>query len=305
MSDGSLPNPAPDVPRPAARTLAGLAQLGALAVGVVYMIGVLIVNQHLGQYGIISLDLARPEYALAGALWVFLILAALWGIQSGRAVVKRFRWDRPGQWVWLGMGVVATWFLPVLIALSGSGCFPGPDAPWWLRYASGLLLVVTGASVYQIGRIGVALSKDPLPLLDAGSAQLDPMFSLVPFLVVVQLGLYAAVVYPDIPREVGGGRRPVVELVLADATAIDWKAAGVPFSADTKTVGPVTLLLDTTGSLVVTRPETWQERQLFRTNARAIALDRKLVAAVVYLSRGLSPSPPSPAPAASTPTASH
>jgi hypothetical protein len=130
------------------------------------------------------------------------------------------------------------------------------------------------------------------------------MFSLVPFLVVVELGLYAALVYPDIPRELGGGRRPIVELVLADATAIDWKAAGVPFSAATKTAGPVTLLLDTPGSVVVTRPETWHERQPFQTHARAIALDRKLVAAVVYLPRAPSPSPPSPAPAASTPAAS-
>jgi hypothetical protein len=309
MADDASPDPAPDVPRsPAARTLAGIAQLGALAVGIVYMIGVLIVNLNLGQYGIISLDLARPEYALAGALWAFLTLAALWGVQSSLAVFRRFRWDRPGQWVLLGMAVVFSWFAPVLIALGGSGYSPGTDAPWWVRYASGLLLVITGASVYRIGRICMALSKDPLPLLDAATGQLDRMFSIVPFSFVVLLGLYAAVVYPDIPREVGGGRRPTVEVVLAEATPIDWKAAGVPFSADTKTAGPVMLLLDTPGSLVVVRPETWREREFFRiaTSARVIALDRKLVAAVVYLPRGAlspSPSPPSGAPPPSKPRA--
>jgi hypothetical protein len=84
------------------------------------------------------------------------------------------------------------------------------------------------------------------------------------------LDLYTAVAYPDIPRELGGGRRPSIEVLLLDVPAIDWAAAGLDFSEKRKKIGPVTLLLDTPASLTVIRPETWKERRFSRaaTNAR-------------------------------------
>jgi hypothetical protein len=45
----------------------------------VYFIGLLIVNWHLGQFGLQSLDLAQPDDALAGALWVSLAGGGVWG----------------------------------------------------------------------------------------------------------------------------------------------------------------------------------------------------------------------------------
>ena len=43
-------------------------------IGGLYTVGLLIVNIDLGSYGVFNLDLARPEYVMAGALWVFTVL---------------------------------------------------------------------------------------------------------------------------------------------------------------------------------------------------------------------------------------
>lgn len=71
------------------KRFAGLLQSvisGGIVMGAgLYIVGLLIVNFNLAQYGLISLNLARAEYAMAGALWCFLI-AVIWG-----GVCRRFR----------------------------------------------------------------------------------------------------------------------------------------------------------------------------------------------------------------------
>ena len=52
--------------------LSDVSKRVALVLGIFYVVGLLIVNMELGKYGMFSLGLDRPEYVLAGALWVFL-----------------------------------------------------------------------------------------------------------------------------------------------------------------------------------------------------------------------------------------
>lgn len=49
-------------------------RLAVVGIGALYAIGLLIVNIELGRYGVISLDLARPEYVMVGTLWLFLTI---------------------------------------------------------------------------------------------------------------------------------------------------------------------------------------------------------------------------------------
>ena len=53
-----------------------VSELAVVTVGITYVIGVLVVNCDLARFGIISLDLARPEYVLAGVLGVLLLRVA-------------------------------------------------------------------------------------------------------------------------------------------------------------------------------------------------------------------------------------
>lgn len=57
----------------------GVTSSTVLVVGGLYAVGLLIVNFDLSQYGLTSLDLARAEYAMAGALWCFLTAAVCGG----------------------------------------------------------------------------------------------------------------------------------------------------------------------------------------------------------------------------------
>jgi hypothetical protein len=62
----------------------------ALIVGGLYTVGLIVVNLDLARYGIVDLDLARPEYVLAGALWAFWILASfLLGLQATSEFERR------------------------------------------------------------------------------------------------------------------------------------------------------------------------------------------------------------------------
>jgi hypothetical protein len=125
-----------------------------------------------------------------------------------------------------------------------------------------------GAGLYfSIDEFQRRLGPEPLQVLLSGKQGPD---NLVTYIALD----YAATVFPDIPREYGGGRRPTVE-----------------FSPAGNKIGPVMLLLDTGGSVVVKRPETWKERTFFRVASRdqVVALDKKYVAAVVYLPRGPRP----------------
>jgi hypothetical protein len=268
----------------------GLARLSILAAGAVYTIGVLIVNLNLGQYGLVSLDLARPEYVMAGLLWLFLVLSTALAIHSSVAFGKRMRKEKPRLWI-LRLSVIGFFgcTLPAFTILPAVGYNPGTDAPWWVNFVGTGLIVASGGALYLgLGAAKEQLGKEPLTSIVSAAASLNRVINFVP-LQLLALGLYAAVVFPDIPREYGGGRRATVELVLSEVPSVDWSAAGLEFSGATKRIGPAMLLLDTDHSLVVVRPETWKERRFFRvaTSARVLALDRKLVAAVVYLPRQL------------------
>src|ERR1019366_7381252 len=59
----------------------GLVVDFATAIAAFYAIGLLIVNLDLGRYGLVAVDLARPEYVVVGLLWTILVtltIAAIW-----------------------------------------------------------------------------------------------------------------------------------------------------------------------------------------------------------------------------------
>jgi len=53
------------------------SRFGLVILGSLYTAGLLIVNLDLAQYGLISVGLARAEYVMAGALWVFLMISTI------------------------------------------------------------------------------------------------------------------------------------------------------------------------------------------------------------------------------------
>lgn len=289
--DVSVPPPAETAAPAPAPTLGGAAQFGALAVALVYAIGMVIVNLHLRQYELVSLELARPEYVMAGALWAFLtaisVGGAYWSVEWWERRKDGPRWLRFPAWMFALVG----WIAPAGTIMPTIGYRPGGGAPWWADFLGVVIAGLNGVIVYvALRRLRSRLARRSSGSPRFGVVSMDDV--IVPFpWVFIAVVLYASIVFPDLPREIGGGRRPSVEVLLSEVPTVDWAAAGLTFSADRKAIGPAMLLLDTTSAVVLHRPEAWNERRFFGGRAAStLALERKLVSAVVYLPRGGSTS---------------
>src|SRR5438128_6674842 len=66
------------------------SRFGFVILGGLYTVGLLIVNIDLAGYGLLSLDLGRAEYVMAGALWCFLMVATIAGIDYCIESIKGF-----------------------------------------------------------------------------------------------------------------------------------------------------------------------------------------------------------------------
>src|SRR5258708_29804099 len=73
-SDGmsQIQNQPTATPLPELERVQSLGKAAVFGVGLLYVVGLVILNLDLGRHGLVSLDLARPEYILVGSLWMFL-----------------------------------------------------------------------------------------------------------------------------------------------------------------------------------------------------------------------------------------
>lgn len=277
----------PDPHQPAEPTwLAVMTTAGKVILGfgtAAYVLGIIVVNLHLGRYGYHSLGLLEASFVAAG-WWAFApIVLAMMLILS----IKFMFWEAKlfaraeaaklatpanpqpsaaplSSWHQLFVcleGVIAwllflvflvylldirwTWFW---LAAMGLGCLS----------VGGILLVPT-----MIGRQSV--KGDTLALI----SQLGVSCMVLPFYLI----LFARQVYPTIPPELGGGGGRQVVLVAKDEKAqAHLMSVGVRFDKDQFRSLPQTLLLVTEKDLLLL-PEALP----------AVRVESDLVAAVVYL----------------------
>lgn len=110
--------------------------------------------------------------------------------------------------------------------------------------------------------------------------------------VLVAISVYAAYVHPAIPREFGGGMKPLVRLFITGAPDGSAKELNLPVSQDNRTIGPVELLMENERFFIVTRargdsahlplyrPERWLPH---RRAAPAVGIDKQFVSGIIYL----------------------
>jgi hypothetical protein len=106
------------------------------------------------------------------------------------------------------------------------------------------------------------------------------------------LGAYTDLAFPVFPPQFGGGRKRVVQIVLKQSAPPALTERGLPLSADSKTVGPVLLLADSGGLVILQEmattsepnwsPRTWS--RFARPMRAAVALNRADVEMVLYTS---------------------
>jgi hypothetical protein len=78
--------------------IADIAKIGAFIIGFLYIVGLVIFNEHLGSYGVGTIQLAKPEFFVVGIAWT--AYAGL-GLAGGAAIFVLF-WElvavtKPGR----------------------------------------------------------------------------------------------------------------------------------------------------------------------------------------------------------------
>jgi hypothetical protein len=252
----------------------------AIVLGILYVFGLLIVNVNLSQYGLTSSNLARAEYALAGALWIGLcgIMAA--GLEL---IVRTIRkgWQ-PGQRL-KAMGLAALQVMTVLftifyalLILSHSQL----EFDWKSLWMVGVLAwngVCVGAAAENLrtaAKQGFSIGaffEDKTQRLGAANRIVILLY------VLAALVGYGKWVYPEIPQEFGGGRKPEVTIHFKEHQEQKFYAGlGLPASADGASIGPVNLILETDSFLMVTGATGEGDPK------PAVGIDKSLISVIVY-----------------------
>ncbi len=304
----------------------GLVVDFATAIAAFYAIGLLIVNLDLGRYGLVAVDLARPEYVVVGLLWTILVtltIAAIWfvtwlvlDVTWPSALFKPF--GRAAGLLALVVVVpsVLAFYILVLGVVSGGG-LKDMFHPWFLNLVMGLvvqslLIMVTVRVLFLLRalirgerksaerRVSILLFPFP-PSPDAPeSSRILALFLAIGTSIafgLVGFFVYTLFVFSQIPREWGGGTKQVVELFLTEKLPVFADRKDIPLTTDGKRIGPVICILETERVLIIASLNYpyWSEK-----DAKTFAVDRKVVTAVEY-EGGYRPSSTFPLPLVASP----
>jgi hypothetical protein len=273
------------------RITRGLVVDVATAIAILYGVGLIIVNLDLGRYGVAAVDLARPEYVMVGLLWAFLeslttvmILIMIWCVRLATAPFEYF----------LTSALAFVFFLTYLVMLAIVCGVTDPLTvfdPWFLKLVISLLVqgagIVYSAWILNSQAIPVLWGDQRLVLAPHESSDPHPSVEMAIYLAMgtpiitglVCLVIYTTIVFPQIPREWGGGMKPVVELFLTEKVPIFSDHKGIASTMDGRRVGPVICILETDRMVVVAPLSHSKElSEQFET----IAIDRKVVAGILY-----------------------
>jgi hypothetical protein len=271
-------------------------RFGALSVGTLYVIGLLIVNIEMASYGVFSVPLARAEYILVGTMWAALSVITLCSILLGLQFLPEKRKRETGEtdgksaayFVKIALAIIVTLIMQSITVLGAisilSQWISGPtgapsNSPWTKAFQiaaldSGVFVVVVG---YQ-GLTSALYSKGSGNLWSKFGGYGYLLFNST-VLLILALVLYTKYVFPVIPQAIGGGLRPLVYVMLADPPGFD---LGLPMVE--KKVGPVAMLGESSTMYFVLGPR--EDRlpvpwRLSDPSARAVGIEKRLVVALV------------------------
>jgi hypothetical protein len=259
-----------------------LGKAGVFGLAGLYAVGMLIVNLHLGRYGVVLLDLARAEYVMAGVMWVLVTFPVakafelgVRGAREARGLVRRSL----AILLWLFVTIAAAVLSTTLVTLSR-----------FANYLDRDLLLAVGVVVWTavvLWRIGHKVTELLTSLVRRGGTfAILPGFDTIVwgFVLLGCLTAYSGTVFPAIPKRIGGGERPLVRLRLVEPLPAA-HGTELPVSADRQTIGPVVLLFEGDARITVTRRQASSTTNLWVKNVGpTITINRDRLSLLEYLS---------------------
>jgi hypothetical protein len=259
-------------------TLEIIAKILVLAAGICYVVGLLVVNIHLSQYGFYSLSLLQLNYVTAG-VWALLpmFLPIFVAISFATQFYEKFEdvSDSQDKKKSLSMKakmfrIGAAVFVAVACIYTLIGMFVealGLKATWsWILVgAAGALagFFMFAAAFYKKFK-SVTTVKDYVNYFQ--------MIFIAIIGLVAYTGYFARSLYKEIPASVGGGRPHQVRLVVEKDNKPYLESAGLLFSEDPNKSDPAQLILSTDKEYILKTNQT----------AQAISIPSNVVKVVVF-----------------------
>lgn len=237
------------------RWLKEIPRLGLIILGSLYSVGLLIINIDLGRYGLISLNLARPEYIMAGVLWAFLSLGTIGAIQLLSETTRSLLLSIKSKSTKRVFGMLWVTFF-----IFSTVCFFDLMFTTLSRRTIGLITVFNYASLFTSSAIALNaailygtfqslrnLNKEKQPFSPktffyATYRGFSPFYALL--LCVAAVSTYTFLAYPLFAKEFGGGKKPVVQLFISPASGFSPPRLNLPVAGNNEAIGPVTLVFE-------------------------------------------------------------
>lgn len=217
-----------------------------------FILGLLVVNIYLAQYGIYSKEFLRTEYVLAGAVFILLITTA------EISITYLLKWLRDVRVRWIERKFISVLLSPLKLIL------PLLSIPIVLLFLNGnneaslklLWHQVTGVFIACLMYRAIFLNikttfksflsqKDNSMLHERLSELLFPILWII-----IGLTVYAKATYPHISAIYGGGNRAPATIFLTPRGIEVCKALALPISAN-QTAGPLEVLTESDKELTI------------------------------------------------------
>jgi len=228
-----------------------------LVVGTLYVIGLLILNIEMASYGVFSMGLGRAEYVLVGTTWAALtgfdLSLVLYGLSALRKRPQNSGSDSTFKaGAKMACDIVFALFV-VVIAPGGPlgaiyylNLIMDPSRAIAMEPSWTTIIVQVLALHANVGLLAFGYYRFTSPSADAHSDSSWVKFGVYGYgvfhftvFLIFALMLYTVAVFPVIPQALGGGLRPLTNLILAESGRGDSQSLGLPMVEEKGLIGPL------------------------------------------------------------------
>lgn len=264
-------------------------------VGVAYVIGLLILNAYVTQFGVHYLNFLQAEYVMAGITWAFLMgvgLAFYWVLGQrlkgawdyytsyrGRGWLRRtwgLIWSLVYAAAALGAAALSIFLIMQIVTVESYHL-----SNWTIWKAGGMTVFLAGLSYLSAKSVRKHLSDVMHYRTSKRSAAAirESVFELSYQLILATLSLtlYAHFLFPYISATYGGGKPQQASLMIKGERIEVVKSLGLNVEEGKRMVGPVKILLEAPEYFLINPPDGYENKKIV-----AVRLDKEMVEAALY-----------------------
>lgn len=254
------------------------SKVAFFAATIAYILGVLVVNLNLARYGFVNFGLLKVEYAIAGSVWLALVLFSGTGL----------------YWTWIEVretwasSTVARKCWKVLLFLLAAYTFPTYSIgyfgeyslPSWDDCRRALALWLNISAIYflftWIKAIVDALNDRASLSRHIGRILYNAVFSI--FFLVLAVNMYAKYIFPYITPSYAGGKHRNVTIVVKDDQIDFLKSMNFGYVGK-RTFCGIVLIAESSDSVILRTPAVNSDGrfgaiQLNKSSIDAIRVDK-------------------------------